>query len=80
MEAELMDQKLYIIVGLSMTECQAHELHPLCHLENGFRKEQAFLLSKESLGWAQTGEHPTQISRKPGASREGGGCHVRASF
>ena len=55
MEAELMDQKLYIIVGLSMTECQAHELHPLCHLENGFRKEQAFLLSKESLGWAIQG-------------------------
>ena len=56
MEAELVDQKLYIIVGLSMTECQAHELHPLCHLENGFRKEQAFLLSKESLGWAIQGD------------------------
>ena len=55
MEAELMDQKLYIIVGLSMTECQAHEVHPLCHPENGFRKEQAFFLSKESLSWAIQG-------------------------
>lgn len=55
MEAELMDQKLYIIVGLSMMECQARELYPLCHLQNGFRKKQAFLLSKESLSWAIQG-------------------------